>query len=641
MQENPGNVYQRLLAERRAQMAEMERRHRNLGYLRLAVAAAAAAVVWISLASHESVSIAWVLVPAAGFAVLVWLHDRLLRKLELRRRSVAWLERGLARLSGKWAGSGERGERYLDPAHSYAQDLDLFGKGSLFELLSTARTRSGEDTLAAWLLAPADPAAVRERQEAVAELQPRIDLREDLAVLAEDARTGVDPQFLAEWGAGGGAGEEPGTVASGRREVESGRRFAALVWICTFTGLAGLAAVISFLLESARIIGPVPGAGETFFVFLIANGWFLHRYRGLVEQRATAVERAAGELRLLSEVLERLEREQFQTPLLARLRAGLEEGGEPASRSNEPTTGSPGTPASKRLARLRRLAEMLDSRDHFLVRVLEIFILWTPHLVLRTEKWHRRSGASVGRWLRAVGEIEALSSLAGHAFEHPEDVFAEIIESGPDPSGPCIDAEGMGHPLIAEERVVRNDLRIAPPLEILIVSGSNMSGKSTLLRTLGTNVVLAQAGATVRARRMRLTPLAVGASIRVSDSLENGISRFYAEILRLRQILEMTAGTRTVLFLIDEFLHGTNSHDRRIGAHALVKGLVERGAVGLVTTHDLALAGIAEELGERAANVHFEDLIEDGRMRFDYIMRPGVVRKSNALELMRSVGLEV
>jgi hypothetical protein len=462
---------------------------------------------------------------------------------------------------------------------------------------------------------------VRARQEAIAELRPRLDLREDLAVLAEDARSGVDPQFLAAWG-DEGAGE-PG--------AGDGRRFAALVWACTVTGVAGLAAVIAWLLESARLIGPVPGAGEVFLIFLIANGWFLHRYRGVTERTASAVEKAAGELKLLSQVLERLERERFQTPLLVELQAGLEADGEPAS---------------KRLARLRCLTEMLDSRDHVLVRMLEIFILWTPHLALRVEEWRRRSGPSVRRWLRAVGEMEALSSLANHAFEHPEDVFSEMAERGPDVSGPynggpLIEAEGMGHPLIPEERVVRNDLRMETPLAVLIVSGSNMSGKSTLLRTLGTNVVLAQAGATVRARRLRLTPLAVGASIRVSDSLENGISRFYAEILRLRQILEMTAGGKTVLFLIDEFLHGTNSHDRRIGAHALVKGLVERGAIGLVTTHDLALAEIVEELGERAANVHFEDSVEDGRMRFDYVMRPGVVRKSNAIELMRSVGLEV
>jgi DNA mismatch repair ATPase MutS len=232
--------------------------------------------------------------------------------------------------------------------------------------------------------------------------------------------------------------------------------------------------------------------------------------------------------------------------------------------------------------------------------------------------------------------MEALCALASHAFEHPADPFPEFV-----PEGPWIDAEAIGHPLLSEDKVVRNDIRLGGALQVIVVSGSNMSGKSTMLRTLGINTVLAQAGAPVRARRFTLSPLAVGASIRLTDSLQGGVSRFYAEILRLRQILDETAGPLPVLFLIDEFLHGTNSHDRRIGARALVLGLVQRGAIGLITTHDLALADIADELGERAANVHFEDQIEDGKISFDYHMRPGVVRKSNAIELMRQVGLEI
>jgi DNA mismatch repair ATPase MutS len=184
-------------------------------------------------------------------------------------------------------------------------------------------------------------------------------------------------------------------------------------------------------------------------------------------------------------------------------------------------------------------------------------------------------------------------------------------------------------------------LTLGGELRVLVVSGSNMSGKSTLLRTVGVNAVLAQAGAPVRARKLRLSPLAIGASIRIQDSLQAGASRFYAEITRLRQIMEKTTAPPTVFFLIDEFLHGTNSHDRRIGAEAIVRGLADRGAIGLVTTHDLALAHIADSLAPRGSNVHFQDHLEHGRMRFDYRMRPGVVQKSNAIELMRSVGLEV
>ncbi|MGH9661878.1 MAG: MutS-related protein, partial [Bryobacteraceae bacterium] len=232
------------------------------------------------------------------------------------------------------------------------------------------------------------------------------------------------------------------------------------------------------------------------------------------------------------------------------------------------------------------------------------------------------------RWLDAAGEIEALGSLAGYAYERPADPFPEIVEGG----APVFEAEALGHPLLSGERCVRNDVRLG----FLLVSGSNMSGKSTLLRSVGVATVMAMAGAPVRAGRLRLSPVAVGASIRTVDSLQGGASRFYAEITRLRHIVDLASGPRPVLFLLDELLHGTNSHDRLIGAEGIVRGLLARGGIGLVTTHDLALTHIAE-----GANVHFQDSIENGRMVFDYKLRPGVVTKSNALELMRSVGLDV
>jgi len=614
MPSDPRLVYCRLLEERRADIALRERRHRALGYGRLAAVIAAAAVVWLALAGH--LSIVWITLPIAVFAVLVAIHDRLLRILERRRRAQRFFERALARLDGKWAGTGEPGDRYLDPAHAYARDLDLFGAGSLFELLCTARTHIGEDTLARWLLAPAGPAAARARQEAVSELRPRVDLREDLAVLAEESRTGVDPVSLAAWG------EAPGLLERGRLH--------AAVWALTALGVAGVSALAAYVLSLLGAVRISEAASialrDIFLVVLAVNGTFLYRVHQRIGAVVRAAEEAAEELKLLSEVLVRLERESFHSPLLAALGASLD---------------TEGAPPSKRIGRLNRLMELLDSRDHVLVRVAEPFVLWTTHLAFAVEAWRRHSGPVVRRWLTATGEMEALCSLASHAFEHPDDPFPEFVGDEA-----LLEAEAIGHPLIERSRVVRNDVRMggAGP-RVLVVSGSNMSGKSTLLRTLGVNAVLAQAGAPVRARRLRMSPLAVGASIRVTDSLQGGVSGFYAEILRLRQILDATArpGPKgaPVLFLIDEFLHGTNSHDRLIGAEAVVRGLVERGAIGLITTHDLALAEIAGELGERAANVHFEDHIEDGRMVFDYALRPGVVRKSNAIELMRSVGLEI
>ena len=610
MASDPRGVYQNFLEQRRAEIARRELLHRRMGYGQLGLAAVAGLIVWLALAG-DGVSILWVLAPGALFAALMVVHENVLRDLERRRRAARFFEKGLARLDGNWAGTGEPGDRHLDPAQPYAADLDLFGKGSIFELLCTARTRIGEDMLAGWLLHPAPPEAVRERQAAVEELRGRVDLREELAVLAEEARKGVDPAGLAAWG----------EAAS---EFRRGK-MSPVVWMMTAVGLSGFTALWVHLLWLANLVRISDRADalvrDGFLIAVGITGWFLYRNHARMSRVVSGVEEAAHELGLLSEVLVRIEREHFHAPMLARLHGSLQ---------------SQGAPPSKRLARLRRLVELLDSRDNVIVRVLEPFILWTPHLALDVEEWRAQSGPVVRRWLQAAGEMEALCSLASHAFEHPADPFPEFASEGP-----WIEAEGIGHPLIAEDKVVRNDVQLGGSLRLLVVSGSNMSGKSTLLRTLGVNAVLAQAGAPVRARRLRISPLAVGASIRVSDSLQGGVSRFYAEILRLRQILDLAAEGPPVLFLIDEFLHGTNSHDRRIGAAALARGLVSRGAIGLITTHDLALAEVAEELGERARNVHFEDHIEDGKIHFDYVMRPGVVRKSNAIELMRQVGLEI
>ena len=606
MTQDPRQVYSQLLQDRRDEIAHREGRHRLLGYGKVAVAACGAGALWIALL--HVISIFWALLPAALLTALAVFHEHLVRLLERRRRAERYFERALARLDGKWAGTGEGGDRYLDLAHPYAQDLDLFGKGSLFELLCTARTHIGEDTLARWLLAPAAPETVHARNEAVEELRPRLDLREDLAVVAEEARTGVDPVSLAAWG------EASPLIGS--------RWLRGAAFALSALGVLAAGAFVAYELGRAGVIQPVPVPLWDAALFVVAiNLAFLYRMRKLVAAIVAAVEESAHELKLLSEVLVRLERENFRSPILARLRASVN---------------SEGDPPSKHLARLNRLMELVDSGHHWLVRLMEPFALWKLHAAFAVEHWRRHNGSAVRRWLTATGEIEALCSLASHAFGHPEDPFPEFTADAP-----WLEGEGIAHPFLPEERAVRNDVRIGGDLRLLVVSGSNMSGKSTLLRTLGINAVLAQAGAPVRAKRLRMSPLAVGASIRISDSLQGGVSRFYAEILRLRQILDQTGGPLPVLFLIDEFLHGTNSHDRRIGAEALVRSLVERGAIGLITTHDLALADIADVLGARAANVHFEDHIEDGQIRFDYALRPGVVRKSNAIELMRSVGLEI
>jgi hypothetical protein len=526
--------------------------------------------------------------------LLGW-HQRIFKRQRRAQRAAAFYERGLTRLAGKWAGTGEAGERYRNGAHPYAEDIDLFGAGSLFELLCTARTRAGEDILAAWLLAPATVGEISARQEAIQELRPKLDLREALALLGEDLRAGLHAQALSDWGR-----------QTSWPNLRAFRWLTALLCVASAVGLglvfAGFGSVpLTIILAINAIVGL----------------WLRPRVNAILAQ----VEPASRDLKLLSEVLARIEAEQFQASKLVTLRASLE---------------TDGHAPSVQIAQLYRLLTWLDARMNQLFRPLSAPFFWTSQFAFAVEAWRVRSGIKVAAWIAAVGEIEALLALANYSYEHPADPFAEIVAGAP-----LYQGEGLGHPLLPEDKVVRTDLHLSDATRLLVVSGSNMSGKSTLLRTVGTNAVLALAGAPVRAKRLRLSPLQLGASIRIQDNLRAGASLFYAEITRLRQLMELTGAALPLLFIIDEILHGTNSHDRRIGAEAVLRGLVERGALGLVTTHDLALTNIVSDAQTHARNVHFEDHLEDGQMTFDYILRDGVVKKSNAIELMRSVGLEV
>jgi hypothetical protein len=586
--------YEHRLRAHTQELARLDRLHIRIGNIQIGLASLAVVAALLALA-WKLFSILWLLAPIVAIVSLTVVHERTLRGRTRSRRAVAFYEHVLDRVQDRWAGKGETGDRFLDPLHPYAKDLDLFGQGSLFEYLSTARTRGGEETLARWLLSPSEPEDLKIRHEAVRELTPELDLREQLAVLGEDIRVGVDPEGLAAWG------KEPPRLASRGRWVGAG--------ILSVLGVGTLALWIG------------AGVAAPFVAVFLAARVFTFRLRRDLQHMIAAVERPSHDLRLLSQVLVVLERQRFTSERLAELHSGLVIEGHPPSR---------------RIARLYRLLELLDSRDNIVLRIIDPIVLWTVQVAFAIEAWRRKSGPHLRGWLDVVGEMEALLSLAGHHYEHPADPFPEFTSESP-----CFDGEQLGHPLIPEARCASNDLRLDRNLRVLVVSGSNMSGKSTLLRTVGTNAILAMAGAPVRAKRLRLSRLAVGASIRTLDSLQSGTSRFYAEITRLRQLVELTGETRPLLFLLDELLHGTNSNDRRIGAQGVVHALVARGAVGLVTTHDLALAKIADELAPRGANAHFQDQIEDGRMRFDYRLRPGVVEHSNALDLMRSVGLDV
>jgi DNA mismatch repair ATPase MutS len=346
-----------------------------------------------------------------------------------------------------------------------------------------------------------------------------------------------------------------------------------------------------------------------------------YRLRKPREEVLHGSENAFRHLNLLSGVLARIEQHTFRAPRLQSLQAEL---------------WSYQLKGSRAVRRLRILVELIDSRENVIVRILDVPLLYSVQVAFAAERWRRAHGHAVRSWLSVIGEIEALVCLASYSYEHPDDPFPDFVQ------GPaCFEATGIGHPLIPAATCIRNDVSLSDGRHVFLVSGSNMSGKSTLLRSIGINAVLAMAGAPVRARRLRMAPLHVGASIRVNDSLQEGSSRFYAEITRLRKLFDLAGGNPSLLFLLDELLQGTNSNDRRVGAEGIVRALLNRGAIGLVSTHDLALADIGETLNGHLYNVHFQEEFDNGRMLFDYKLREGVVTKSNGLALMRSIGLDV
>lgn len=592
----PAAVYSARLAGHREENAKWQRWDRVLSNLRLLSFVIAIVVGWFAFGAHTIAGI-MALPPALVFLALLIAHDRVIQLKKSTGRKAACYEAGIARLEDRWMGEGHSGDEFDEKGHPYANDLDVFGEGSMFERICTSRTPPGQEALASWLKDPADAATARERQAAVAELTDRLELREDLALLGEDLRSQFSPKALIAW-------------AEGPSTFDPKKSLNAVATLLSTLSVGGLVAWLGFGL------GPIP-----FLFSLVPQLIFASLLRKRIGPVLRAVDAPTRDLALMRDLLARLEREPVTSPLLTSLHERL------MTRRLSPAA---------RIAELRRLADLLDARRNQLFAPIAGLFLWGTQLGLAIERWRMEWGDVVEDWMLAAGDFEALASLSGYAYENPDSIFPDIVDGEPQLVG-----SALGHPLLPLDTCVRNDLNLGGEQRALIISGSNMSGKSTFLRTAGCNIVLALAGAPVRAKTLSLTPLAIAASIQINDSLLTGTSHFYAEIKRLRQIVELSEANVPVLFLLDEILHGTNSHDRRIGASAVVKGLVERGALGLVTTHDLALAKIADEMGPAIANVHFQDHLEEGRMAFDYQMREGVVEKSNALELMRAVGLDV
>lgn len=613
--------FQERLARFEKESEEVRVQSLRLGWIRVGTFVAGFGVYVVDdLMSGPISTPAWIgmgLALAAFVVEVVW-H----RKIKARERRLLGHIRvnrmALARMERDWSVLSPSPLSPPPADHPYAMDLDVWGEGSLVTLLNTVNLPPGQEALRGWLLEPGEPGEIRRRQEAVGELAPQLDLRQEVEVegsLVESPGSAAVNRFLA-W-----AEEEP--WLPGHRWLHLG------AWVLP---------AVNILLIGMHVWGFVERPWWLFSVgatLVLAS--LCRREIHPVMDAASAGHESLERYAVLLEILQSME---ARAPALRDLHA--------AARSGD--GGGPGE-----LRRLGRKIGWANVRENLMIHApFQALLAWDIHALAGLEAWKGAAGSHVQAWLEAVGQVEALSALAALAGEHPEWTFPEIRQEGP----PGLRAVEMGHPLLPPSDCVKNDISVGPPGSFLFLTGSNMSGKSTLLRAVGLNAVLAQAGGPVCAREMALTPLKVQTSMRTADSLAGGVSQYMAELQRIHQVVSAAQGHAApgeggeggtgpadalpVLYLLDEPLQGTNEAERRVAVQIILRHLLDAGAVGAVATHDLFLDQ-AEGLNDAARAVHLEGRVEEGRfgpvLRFDYTLKEGRATSTNALALLRAVGL--
>ncbi|MBN1210882.1 MAG: DNA mismatch repair protein MutS [Myxococcaceae bacterium] len=596
---SPHRTYTERLTAAQSKLAELDRVSARYANLRGLTFLAAAALAGFVLFDRLPKPYWWAVVGAMVlYGVLAVLHNTVFRREARERLYVTLNERGLARLSGAWREFTERGERFLSSSHLYTPDLDVFGQASLFQLLNETATRSGEERLASWLSAPAAAEEVAARQGAARELAPLIGFRQDLCVEAQGvSREKADPSLFIQW-------------------AEKGPSLQSIRWA------RPVARVLPPLTLALYVLGQLEVLPRWLWWIglFVQLGVVLLTRRPLARMEQSLSVGEHGFVRY-APLFARVEGQPVRHPLLQRLQSGLQRAGEPA--------------VSTHFHRFSRLYSFVEFKRHQFHPVIHLLTLWDIHALFALEHWRQRHGQELRGWFEALAELEALSCLAGFAHDRPGFVWPTLVAEGP-----RVEAKALGHPLLDDP--VPNDLSLPGPRHALLITGSNMSGKTTLMRALGSNVVLALAGAPVCAREFTLSPLHVLTSMRVKDSLERGVSYFYAEVQRIKAVLDAAQRAQgQCLFLLDEILLGTNTRERQIASREVLRLLLGTGACGAVTTHDLSLAALADEPGAHVVNVHFRDHLEGEKMVFDYTLRQGVVDTTNALRVLRMAGVPV
>ncbi len=555
------------------------------------------------------------LVCGAAFLWLVQHHGKVLAQEAHQRRFSLVNEHGLQRVEGDWHSLPRTGSNFAPQDHGYAEDLDLFGVGSLYQRISVAHTRYGQKTLASWLGAPASHNEIQERQKAVSELSPQVSFRQNLEAegmaLVEKRRGGTttisdgpNPERLLQWAA------SPGKIDKN-------------VFIQVFSYLIPLLSMGGIYAHSALNASPL-----LWIVPIVLGMVLLNLTKEPTSNTFAAVSTTEGAFLRYGALLELLENQKVESPWLKKRLESL--------------LGKSKARPSEVMRRFRTLVSWYDLRHNGMVYpFVNAILLWDIHCTRALEKWKKEAGNDLPHFFEIIGEYEAISSLAGLHADEPSSNFPEVLDPKRDPAS-SIEARSLGHPLLGGKSRVVNQVQAFSLGQALLITGSNMSGKSTFLRALGVNCVLAFAGGPTVSEYMKIPLCNLGTSIRVSDSLKSGVSHFYAEVQKLAHVVKLTETSELpTLFLLDEVLHGTNSRERQIGARWVLGELLKKGAFGVITTHDMGLCQLPEHLMSNVRQHHFRESVRNGEMTFDYTLREGPVTSGNALRLMQRVGLMV
>jgi hypothetical protein len=501
----------------------------------------------------------------------------------------------ILRIDGK-LDSFEGGLSFIDQHHNYHVDLDIFGQNSLFQLLDRTTTYWGRKVLASWISAPTSNEEIQARQDAVKELSIDIDWSQELQAKGRHHEDHNDMRIFLNW-----VQQEP--LILGKRFFEV-IRYAGPFLILTLA--------ILFLYSMISWEWPVLSILLQSLIIPITN----HRIKIIHESTSVSIK----SLQSFEALIELVEQKDFQTARLKEIRSTfLLKGGS----------------ASRIIGRLKRILQGLDNRGNQIYQVFNFILLLDLHYAIAAEKWKKHQPENIKKWFQKLGEMEALNSLAGYHYANPDYSFPEISKEAF-----LYQTENIGHPMIPYLHRVYNNFELGGRGTIAMITGSNMAGKTTFLRTIGVNTVLALMGAPVCADYMKISNFRLFTSMRNQDNLEENISSFYAELKRFRQLFDHINRYGPLLFLLDEILKGTNSSDRHLGAVSLVKQLSEKYSMGLISTHDLELARSSTK-DPGIVNYSFESSVKGDKILFDYKIRPGICTTFNASKLMEKMGIKI